>query len=66
MNASQPPSPCKEPSWSVHQSIAIMAVDNLTLDKKSFDLLNAVDRGELTVEEVIDMTHKEIQQLIQK
>jgi hypothetical protein len=43
-----------------------MAVDNLTLDQKSFDLLSAVDRGELTVEDVIAMTHQEIQQLIQK
>lgn len=66
MNAIQPPQSSQEPSWSVQQAIAIMAVDNLTLDQKSFDLLSAVDRGELTVEDVIAMTHQEIQQLIQK
>lgn len=41
-------------SWSAEQALAILAVDNLVVDKEGLRLLKAVDSGELTYDEAIE------------
>ena len=41
-------------SWAASQSLAILAVDNIRPSKQGIELLQAIDRGEITPNQAIE------------
>lgn len=51
-------------SWAAKEALAILAVDNLSVDAEGLRLLNAIENGQMTCDEAIAQTLLEIKSLV--
>lgn len=51
-------------SWATKEALAILAVDNLSVDAEGLRLLKAIENGQMTCDEAIAQTLREIKTIV--
>lgn len=57
-------SPHSQWSWATKEALAILAVDNLSVDAEGLRLLKAIENGQMTCDEAIAQTLLEIKTIV--